>query len=131
MMDATRAALLDLGASPDQVRTELFGTPKPVPAPAGTSAAVAGPATGPVVTFSKHAKQARSRVGQTVLELSEALDIGIEYSCRVGTCGVCKSKMTAGEVEMHVEDALDPDEKARGAILACQARPVTDVVVAA
>ena len=131
MMDATRAVLLDLGVSPDQVRTELFGTPKPVPASGGTSAATIAPATGPLVTFSKHAKTARSRVGQTVLELSEALDIGIEYSCRVGTCGVCKATMTAGKVEMPVEDALEPDEKARGAILACQARPVTDVVVAA
>jgi ferredoxin-NADP reductase len=131
MMDATRASLLDLGVSPDQVKTELFGTPKPIPASAGTSAAVTTPATGPLVTFSEHAKTARSRPGQTVLELSEALDIGIEYSCRVGTCGVCKSRMTAGEVEMPVEEALDADEKARGAILACQARPVTDIVVAA
>jgi ferredoxin len=32
---------------------------------------------------------------------------------------------------MPVEEALDADEKARGAILACQARPVTDIVVAA
>ena len=131
MMDATQAVLLELGVPPDQVKTELFGTPKPAAAPAGTSAAVTAPATGPLVTFSQYGKTARSRVGQTVLELSEELDIGIEYSCRVGTCGVCKVRMTSGEVEMAVEDALGPEDKAGGVILACQAKPVTDIAVAA
>ena len=89
------------------------------------------PATGPLVTFSKNNKSAKIHVDQTVLELSEELGIGIEYSCRVGTCGVCKVKMTSGEVEMAVEDALEPDDKANGIILACQAKPKGDVAVEA
>ena len=68
---------------------------------------------------------------QSILELSEELAIGIEFSCRVGTCGVCKVKMTSGEVEMAVEDALEPDDKANGIILACQAKPKVDVAVEA
>lgn len=131
MMAATRAALLELGVPAAQVKTELFGTPKPVPAPSVSSAAATTPATGPMVTFSKNNKSARIHVDQTVLELSEELDIGIEYSCRVGTCGVCKVQTTSGEVEMAVEDALGPGDKAGGVILACQAKPVTDVAVAA
>ena len=67
----------------------------------------------------------------TVLELSEELGIGIEFSCRVGTCGVCKVKMTSGEVEMAVDDALEPDDKANHIILACQAKPTSDIAVAA
>ena len=37
--------------------------------------------------------------------------------------------MTSGEVEMAVEDALDPDDKADGIILACQAKAKSEVTV--
>ena len=37
--------------------------------------------------------------------------------------------MTSGEVEMAVEDALDPDDKANGIILACQAKPKNEITV--
>jgi ferredoxin len=84
-----------------------------------------------MVTFSKHNKSANIHTDQTVLELSEELGIGIENSCRVGTCGICKVKMTSGEVEMAVEDSLDPDEKANGIILACQAKPKMAIAVEA
>ena len=123
MMDSTKAILTELGVPSDQVKTEAFGTPKPSPAAAGTTAKATAPATGPLVTFRKNNKSSKIHVDQTILELSEELGIGIEFSCRVGTCGVCKVKMTSGEVEMAVEDALDPDDKTNGIILACQAKP--------
>ncbi len=131
MMTATKEILAALGVPGDQVKTELFGATKPTPAPPGTSAKTSVPATGPRVTFSKNNKSANARVGQTVLELSEELSIGIQNSCRVGTCGVCKVKMTSGEVAMAVEDALEPADKANGIILACQAKPTIDIAVEA
>ena len=129
MMEATKAILTALGVAAEQLKTEAFGTPKPAPAAARTTAKLIVPATGPLVTFSKHHKSAKIRDGQTVLELSEELSIAIEFSCRVGTCGVCKVKMTAGEVEMAVEDGLDPGDKANGIILACQAKPKSAVAL--
>ncbi len=102
MMEAVRALLSELKVPPEQVKTEDFGTAAPIPA-AGTTAKSTTPATGPLVTFSKNNKSSKIRLNQTVLELSEELDIGIEFACRVGTCGICKVKMTSGEVEMAVE----------------------------
>lgn len=131
MMDAVRALLTELKVPPDQVKTEDFGTAAPAPGAAGTSAKTSGPATGPLVTFSKNNKSSKIHVGQTVLELSEELDIGIEFACRVGTCGICKVKLVSGEVEMAVEDGLDADDKASGMILACQAKPKGPVEVEA
>ena len=131
MMDAAKALLSALGVPADQMKTELFGATRPSPAAAGTTAKQTSPATGPLVTFSKNGKSAKIHIDQTVLELSEELSIGIQNSCRVGTCGVCKVKMTSGEVEMAVEDALEPDDKANGIILACQAKPKGDIAVEA
>lgn len=131
MMDATKALLIELGVPPEQVRMELFGATKPAIAPAGTTAKPSAAATGPMVTFSKNNKAAKIHDGQTVLELSEELGIGIENSCRVGTCGLCKVRMTAGEVDQEVQDALDDDDKANGIILACQAKPKGEVTVEA
>ena len=131
MMDSIKAILTELGVPADRVKTEAFGATKPAPAAPGTTAKPAVPATGPLVTFSNNNKSAKIRVDQTVLELSEELGIGIEFSCRVGTCGLCKVKLTSGEVEMAVEDALDADDKAKGIILACQAKPKGEVAVEA
>ena len=140
MMDSTKAMLAELGVPPDQMKAEAFGAVKPTLAPAGTTAKPTAPATGPLVTFSKNNKSAKIHIDlqtgdsppkQSILELSEELGIGIEFSCRVGTCGICKVKMTSGEVEMEVEDALDADDKTNGIILACQAKPKGDVTVEA
>jgi ferredoxin-NADP reductase len=131
MMDATKALLAEMGVPPDQLKTEAFGTPKPSPAAAGTTAKATAEATGPLVMFSKNNKSSKIHTDQTVLELSEELGIGIEFSCRVGTCGVCKVKMTSGEVEMAVEDSLDADDKTNGIILACQAKPKGDIALEA
>ena len=144
MMEATKSLLNELGVPSDHVKSEAFGAVKPPLGVPGTSAKPTAPATGPPVTFSKSNKSAKSGIdqtgeqaaidtgaGQTILELSEALGIGIENSCRVGTCGVCKVKMISGEVDQAIQDALDDDDKANGIILACQAKPKTAVTVEA
>ncbi len=140
MMDATKAMLTELGVTPKQLKTEAFGAVKPAPSAAGTALKSTKPGTGPLVKFSKHNKSAKIHVDlqagdsppkQTILELSEELGIGIEFSCRVGTCGLCKVKLTSGEVEMEVQDSLDAADKAKGIILACQAKPKSEVTVEA
>lgn len=131
MMEATKAILAELGVPPDNLKTEQFGAVKPAPAAAGTGLKPTATAAGPQVTFSTNNKSAKIHVGQTVLELSEELGIGIENSCRVGTCGICKVKMTSGEVTMEIEDSLTPEDKANGIILACQAKPKGDIAVEA
>ena len=131
MMEETKAILMDIGVLPDRVKSEQFGAVKPPQGAPGSSAKPIAPATGPVVTFSTNAKSAKIHTDQTILELSEELGIGIEFSCRVGTCGVCKVKLMAGEVDMEVQDALDDDDKSHGIILACQAKPKAEITVEA
>ncbi|MDI1313460.1 2Fe-2S iron-sulfur cluster-binding protein [Prosthecobacter sp.] len=131
MMDGAKALLIEIGVSPDNLKTEAFGAVKPAPAAPGLTAKPSVIATGLLVTFSTNNKSAKIHEGQTILELSEELGIGIENSCRVGTCGICKVKMTSGEVDQEVQDSLDDDDKKNGIILACQAKPKTEVTVEA
>jgi 3-ketosteroid 9alpha-monooxygenase subunit B len=63
--------------------------------------------------------------GKTLLQA--VLDGGLDapYSCEEGFCGSCAAYLTEGRVIMDADDALTPEEKRRGMILACQSRPVT------
>ena len=155
MMDAIRRVLAELGVPPDQIKTEAFGPamglvppprpspPPPPPAsvtqllqrvegntvpPGGLPEAEAGPATA-TLSFARSGKAAPLPPDKTVLEVAEAIGVPIDYSCRVGTCGICKTKLLAGQVTMEVQDALTDEDKASGVILACQARSLGNVTV--
>lgn len=70
---------------------------------------------------------------QTILECALFEGIDYPFSCQQGQCGSCKSLLIEGEVEMgdHYNPlALPAEERARGMILACQAQPRADCVVA-
>lgn len=64
--------------------------------------------------------------GEKLLDV--LLDEGIEapYSCREGHCGACATTLVTGEVDMEVNDVLEPGDLAEGLILACQSRPLSD-----
>ena len=79
--------------------------------------------------FQKSGKSAPLPPEKSVLEASEGIGVNIPFECRVGTCGVCKTKKISGEVTMAVEDALTPEDKAQNIILACQAKSTGNVVV--
>lgn len=66
--------------------------------------------------------------------LDAALSSGIPYphSCRSGECGNCKTRLLKGEVkhEPYSKDALTDEEREQGLILACRARPKSDIEIA-
>ena len=62
--------------------------------------------------------------------LDVLLDKGLDvpFSCREGHCGACAVVKRNGEVDMDINDVLEPDDIAEGLILACRATPRTDSV---
>jgi len=147
MLEAVKAALTGLGVTKEQIKTEAFGPAKgAAPAAASAPAASAGvsaPAPAPItsaatpvtpsaqveVQFSKSGKTGTLAPDQCVLEAAEAIGVAIDFSCRVGTCGTCVVPLLKGSVSMEVEDGLPPEDKARGIILACQAKSVGNLVI--
>jgi ring-1,2-phenylacetyl-CoA epoxidase subunit PaaE len=65
---------------------------------------------------------------ESILEAGLKAGIEIPYSCKSGVCSTCRAKLTAGEVDMDVNFALEDYEVARGFVLTCQSHPVTDKV---
>jgi naphthalene 1,2-dioxygenase ferredoxin reductase component len=67
----------------------------------------------------------------TILEA--ALDAGLPFphNCRSGNCGSCKSRLLEGRVDMlpYAKDALNAAERSDGLVLACRARPRTDLTI--
>ena len=66
--------------------------------------------------------------GEKLLDVLLKKGIEAPYSCREGHCGACATTVVSGEVEMEINDVLEPDDLEEGLILACQSRPVSDEV---
>jgi ferredoxin len=77
--------------------------------------------------------QVRVRADENVLGAVLAAGIRLPHSCRAGRCASCKSKLVAGRVEYPdgPPPGITAEEIARGEVLLCQARPRSDLVVAA
>jgi len=65
----------------------------------------------------------------TVLEAAERAGVEIPFECRSGICGQCRTMLLSGRVTMDVQDALSAADRAKGLILACQARARRDIEV--
>lgn len=130
MMDATKAMLVELGVPGERIHTESFGSEhKPDRAPREAEPVPVADAL--QLSFQSSQKSTHFLPGETVLEAAERVRVDINYSCRVGSCGECAVRLLSGAVKMEVEDALEPEDKAAGVILACQARATSDIAVEA
>jgi ferredoxin len=85
----------------------------------------------PTVAFSVSDKSASLPPDKTILDVADDIGVEIDNSCRVGTCGTCRVKLLSGQVSMAVEDGLEPGDREKGIILACQAKATGNVVVEA
>jgi ferredoxin-NADP reductase/DMSO/TMAO reductase YedYZ heme-binding membrane subunit len=138
MMAAMRRLLVDeLGIPDAEVLQEAFVSP-PAAAiddasadvlPDAGPAASAGRAETASVRFQRTGRLAEVPAELTVLEAAEDAGVTIPFECRSGICGQCKTHLVSGTVTMDTQDALTPADRAKRMILACQARPVGEIVV--
>lgn len=71
----------------------------------------------------------RAVEGNTILSAAIDHNVAFPHGCKMGRCGLCKSRLIEGEVlhREHSESALTRDEKANGLVLPCVATPVSDL----
>ena len=127
------ADLARWGVPSNRIHTELFGgrpsrtpgiaaslqkPPHPPAVPAGS---------GLLVSFVRSGLNMRwSPRFQSLLELAEACDVPVRWSCRTGVCHNCETALVAGAVGYQF-DPVDPP--AADNVLICCSRPATDIVI--
>ncbi len=132
-MDQISAGLAAIGIEASRIRTEPFGpAPGVTPGIAATPARAPHPPTGkpgsgPKIEFARSdlAIPWSSDYG-SVLELAEACDVPVRWSCRTGVCHECETTLIAGDVD-YSPDPVEPP--AEGSLLICCSQPRDDVVL--
>ena len=132
-MDEVSASLAALGIDVSRIHTEPFGpapglTPGIAAPPARTPHPPDGrPGTGPTIEF------ARSNLAipwssdyASLLELAEACDVPVRWSCRTGVCHTCETTLIGGDVG-YSPDPVEPP--AEGSALICCSQPRDDIVL--
>jgi ferredoxin-NADP reductase len=127
------AALTTLGLDRACVHTEIFGaapgsTPGIAATPARPPHPPAGPpGDGPEIAFARSGLTIRWGSGHgSLLELAEACDVPVRWSCRTGVCHTCETGLMSGTVSYSPEPI---DAPAAGDTLICCSQPSSDLVL--
>jgi ferredoxin-NADP reductase/MOSC domain-containing protein YiiM len=129
-----KEALASLGIAPERVHVEIFNgsesmTPGIVGAPTRAPHLPKDEAdTGPLISFARSGIAAHWNASayQSILELAEACDVPVRWSCRTGVCHNCESGLVSGAVVYGPEPLERP---ADGNLLVCCSQPIRDVVI--
>ena len=127
-------ALASSGVAPKQIHVEIFnGGESMTPGVVGTSMRAphlpsGEKDTGVMVSFARSGIAAHwdASAYRSILELAEACDVPVRWSCRAGVCHSCESGLVSGAVVYGPEPLDNPAE---GNVLVCCSQPKGDVVV--
>lgn len=67
--------------------------------------------------------------GASILDAALQQGADLPFACKGGVCATCRAKLVAGQVEMDINYALEPEEIESGFILTCQSHPRSEQVV--
>jgi CDP-4-dehydro-6-deoxyglucose reductase len=84
------------------------------------------------VTISGAGQSFHVEAGESVLAAALRENVNLAHDCKSGTCGTCRMRLVEGAFSYRDEPmGISPEETAEGYLLACQARPDSDLVVEA
>jgi ferredoxin len=123
-----------LDVAPERIHVEIFNGSESM-TPGVVGAATRAPHrprddanTGPLVSFARSGIAAHWKASpyQSILELAEACDVPVRWSCRTGVCHNCESGLVSGAVAYKPQPLEKP---ADGNLLVCCSQPTGDVVI--
>ena len=133
-MAEMQQTLTDMAVAPERIHVEIFnGSESMSPGVAGAAKRTPhlpkdDADTGPRVSFARSGISAHWKASeyQTILELAEACDVPVRWSCRTGVCHNCETGLISGEVVYGPEPL---DKPAEGNVLICCSQPIRDVAI--
>jgi ferredoxin-NADP reductase/MOSC domain-containing protein YiiM len=132
-MTDMKEGLASVGVAPERTHLELFNGSESM-TPGVVGAVTRAPHlpqddadTGPLVSFARSGITAHWKPSyQSILELAEACDVPVRWSCRTGVCHNCESGLVSGTVVYGPEPLEKPAE---GNLLVCCSQPIGNIVV--
>jgi ferredoxin-NADP reductase len=127
-----RDGLRDWGVLAANVHTEIFGsrqaiTPGMARVDHTPHLPQGAPGSGPPVSFARSGITAAwDPKFANLLELAEACDVPVRWSCRTGVCHTCMTGLIMGSIVYNPEPLERP---APGNVLVCCSQPNTDVTL--
>jgi ferredoxin-NADP reductase len=129
-----KETLAALNVAPERIHLEIFnGSESMTPGVVGAETRTPHPPrddanTGPLVSFARSGIAAHWKASayQSILELAEACDVPVRWSCRTGVCHNCESGLVSGAVAYGPQPLEKP---ADGNLLVCCSQPIRDVVI--
>ena len=122
--------LISLGVPQDSMHHEVFGPENSIE-PGVTKANLKPPhlpvslGSGPIVSFTRSALAVPWDTRfKNILELAEACDVSVRWSCRTGVCHTCETGILDGQVR-YSPAPLDPP--APGKVLICCSTPESPI----
>lgn len=129
MMNETKRLLFSMGLPPTKFHTEAFVSPSVSAESPADLPEEEGEPVQALVTFTRSGRSLELAPDRTLLDAAEECGVDIPSDCRSGICGQCKTRVVEGRVKMDAVDALTKADRARGLVLACQARALEDVTI--
>jgi ferredoxin-NADP reductase/ferredoxin len=128
-----KVALAASGVAGQRIHVELFNGSESM-TPGVVGATVRAPHvpsddanTGPLVSFVRSGIAAHWKPSyRSILELAEACDVPVRWSCRTGVCHNCESGLVSGSVTYEPEPLDNPAE---GNLLVCCSQPIRDIAI--
>jgi ferredoxin-NADP reductase len=127
-----REGLRGWGVLAENVHTEIFGaldpiTPGMAQRPHSPHALEGSLASGPSVSLARSGiTVAWDPKFQSLLELAEACDVPVRWSCRTGVCHTCMTGLIGGSITYAPEPLERPGP---GNMLVCCSQPKTNVII--
>jgi ring-1,2-phenylacetyl-CoA epoxidase subunit PaaE len=128
MTEAAVEVLTGFGVDRKRVHRELFYVDEPPPELHRPDPAIEGATSEVTVVLNGRATTMTLPRAESVLDAAQKVRGDLPFACKGGVCGTCRAKLTAGEVTMRRNFALEDDEVEAGFVLTCQSRPTTPEV---
>jgi ferredoxin-NADP reductase/MOSC domain-containing protein YiiM len=131
-LENMRDGLRNWGVPAGSVRTEIFGTLESItPGMARVNHTPhlpqGPPGVGPSVSFARSGiTTAWDPKYQSLLELAEACDVPVRWSCRTGVCHTCMTGLIGGSIRYNPEPLERP---APGNVLVCCSQPEANAIL--
>jgi ring-1,2-phenylacetyl-CoA epoxidase subunit PaaE len=120
MRDGVLQTLLGLGVDPSHIRGEDFNHPPHLESPEVKTCEVVAETKSGTIHMTYDPRE------EDLLEAMIERGYDVPSSCRGGVCANCRAEILQGEVAVDNSYALTEEERAKGWVLCCQSRPLSD-----